>query len=156
MRFSPHTKLLGLLDWGVRRMSHLGISENFIRFGIVGTLGFCWDTGTVYALRPFVNLYLAGTCGFFVAATANWAANRIWTYRHHRHAAPHVQWAKFLTANGVGFIFNRGVYFTLISKYFGALTKTDIFYTQPVLAIAAGSVAGLCFNYTLSKRFVFR
>jgi putative flippase GtrA len=147
--------LLTRLDRGVVLLSRLGISENFIRFGIVGTLGFCWDTSTVYALRPFVNLYIAGTCGFLVAATANWAINRLWTYRHHQHSAPHVQWARFITANAIGFVFNRGVYFALISKYFISTAKTDIFYTQPVLAIAAGSISGLCFNYFLSKRFVF-
>jgi putative flippase GtrA len=147
--------LLTRLDKTVVLLSRLGISENFIRFGIVGTLGFCWDTSTVYALRPFVNLYIAGICGFLVAATANWATNRLWTYRHHQHSAPHVQWARFITANAIGFVFNRGVYFILISKYFISAAKTDIFYTQPVLAIAAGSISGLCFNYFLSKRFVF-
>jgi putative flippase GtrA len=147
--------LITLLDRGVGFLSRFGLSPNFIRFGIVGTLGFCWDTGTVYALRPFINLYAAGTCGFLVSATANWAANRLWTYRHQTHAAPHVQWARFMTANAIGFVFNRGVYFTLISKYFSTATKTDIFYSQPVLAIAAGSISGLCFNYFLSKRFVF-
>jgi putative flippase GtrA len=152
---SASREVLTLLDKGVVLLSRLGPSENFFRFAIVGALGFCWDTGTVYALRPFTNLYIAGTCGFIVAATANWAVNRIWTYRHHNHSAPHVQWARFMTANAIGFVFNRGVYFTLISKYFSVLTKTDIFYTQPVLAIAAGSISGLCFNYFLSKRFVF-
>jgi putative flippase GtrA len=155
MASSTSRDLLTLLDKGVALLSRVGLSENFIRFGIVGTLGFCWDTGTVYALRSHTNLYVAGTCGFLVAATANWAVNRLWTYRHHQHAAPHVQWAKFMTANAIGFVFNRGVYFTLVSKYFIATAKTDIFYTQPVLAIAAGSISGLCFNYFLSKRFVF-
>ena len=144
--------LLTLLDKGVVLLSRLGLSENFIRFGIVGVLGFCWDTGTVYALRPFTNLYVAGTCGFLVAATANWVINRLWTYRHQEHAALHVQWARFMTANAIGFVFNRGVFFTLVSKHFSNAAKTDIFHTQPVLAIAAGSIAGLCFNYFLSKR----
>jgi putative flippase GtrA len=148
-------EFVSLLDKGVALLSRLGFSATFIRFAIVGTLGFCWDTGTVYALRPFTNLYVAGICGFLVSATANWAINRLWTYRHHQHAAAHVQWARFMTANAIGFVFNRGVYFILISKFFIAATKTDIFYTQPVLAIAAGSVSGLCFNYFLSKRFVF-
>lgn len=152
---SASREFLTLLDKGVVLLSRLGFSENFIRFGIVGTLGFCWDTATVYALRPFTNLYVAGTCGFLVAATANWAVNRVWTYRHHEHAAPHIQWARFMTANAIGFVFNRGVYFTLVSKLFSTAAKTDIFYAQPVLAIAAGSISGLCFNYFLSKRFVF-
>ena len=148
-------EFMNLLDKGILLLSRLGFSETFIRFGIVGTLGFCWDTGTVYGLRPFTNLYVAGTCGFLVSATVNWAINRLWTYRHHQHSAPHVQWARFITANAIGFVFNRGAYFILISKYFIVTAKTDIFYTQPVLAIAAGSISGLFFNYFLSKRFVF-
>lgn len=136
------------LDAGVALLSRIGVSENFIRFAIVGTLGFCWDTGTVYLLRLYTNLYIAGTCGFVVAATANWAANRLWTFRHHDHASPHVQWAKFMTANAIGFVFNRGLFFLLVGKI-------ALFAAQPVLAIAAGSIAGLCFNYFLSKRFVF-
>jgi putative flippase GtrA len=149
-------ELLTLLDKGVELLARFGVSENFIRFAIVGTLGFFWDTCTVYALRPFTNLYVAGTCGFVVAATANWAVNRLWTYRHHNHSAPHLQWARFISANAVGFVFNRGVYFLLVSNYFSAAAKTDIFQAQPVLAIAAGSISALCFNYFLSKRFVFR
>lgn len=148
-------ELLVRLDQGVVMLSRFGLSETFIRFGIVGVLGFCWDTGTVYALRPYTNLYIAGTCGFLVAATANWAVNRLWTYRDRVHGALHWQWAKFITANAIGFIFNRGMFFTLVSQYFINLTKTGIFHTQPVLAIAAGSISGLCFNYFLSKRFVF-
>jgi putative flippase GtrA len=151
----PARSLLARFDNGVTVLSRVGLSENFIRFGIVGAMGFCWDTATVYALRPFTNLYLAGTCGFLVSATANWVVNRLWTYRHQTHAAPHIQWARFMTANAIGFVFNRGTYFILVSKYFSATAKTDIFSTQPILAIAAGSISGLCFNYFLSKRFVF-
>jgi putative flippase GtrA len=136
------------LDAGVGLLARTGISESFIRFTIVGAMGFCWDTGTVYALRAHTGLYIAGAFGFFVAATANWAANRLWTFRHHAHSAPHIQWAKFLAANFIGFIFNRGVFFALISI-------SALCYNQPVLAIIAGSIAGLCFNYFLSKRLVF-
>jgi putative flippase GtrA len=83
-----------------------------------------------------------------VAATANWGMNRVWTFRDHDHIAPHLQWVKFLLANLIGFIFNRGTFFALIS--ISVLCRS-----QPVLAIIAGSLAGLCFNYFLSKRLVF-
>jgi putative flippase GtrA len=137
------------LDTLVRLLAQLGLSESFIRFGIVGVAGFCWDTATVYALRHHTNLYVAGASGFFVAATANWLLNRVWTFRHVAHAAPHIQWLKFMAANAVGFVFNRGTFFTLITLFAS-------FAAQPVFAIAAGSAAGLCFNYFLSKRLVFR
>lgn len=138
-----------MLDALVRVIARFGLPESFVRFGFVGVLGFCWDTGTVYALRAHVNLYVAGACGFLVAATANWVLNRVWTFRHVAHDAAHVQWLKFVAANAVGFVANRGMFFTLITIY-------PLVYRQPVLGIVAGTCAGLVFNYVLSKKFVFR
>jgi len=142
-------RLTAVLDGLVALLARTGLSQDFIRFGIVGTLGFCWDTGTVYSLRGPVGLYVAGTAGFLVAATANWGLNRIWTFRHQTHGAAHRQWAKFMLANLLGFFLNRGTFFTLI-------TISPLCHAQPVLPIIAGSAAGLVFNYLLSKRFVFR
>jgi hypothetical protein len=59
------------LDSLVDLLACSGLSHDFIRFGIVGTLGFVWDTATVYAVKDFAGLYIAGACGFVVAATSN-------------------------------------------------------------------------------------
>lgn len=141
--------LLGGLDTGVAVLARFGLSEHFIRFAVVGAFGFCWDTATVYALRGICGLYIAGTAAFFVAATANWVVNRLWTFRGQTHEALHIQWAKFLAANAVGFVFNRGTFFILISI-------STLCHDNPVLPIIAGSICGLLFNYFLSKRYVFR
>jgi putative flippase GtrA len=127
----------------------LNVSRDFIRFAVVGTMGFCWDTATVYTLRHLTGLYIAGAAGFVVAATANWWINRLWTFRHLRHDAMHRQWLRFLVTNLIGFAINRGLFFTLIS--ISSYCRND-----PVYPIALGSFAGLGFNYFLSKRFVFR
>ncbi len=148
MSLAATRRVLGWLDDGVVLLSRTGISQDFLRFGVVGVLGFCWDTATVYALRGLVGLYAAGAAGFFVAATLNWLVNRVWTYQHLKHGSAHRQWAKFLVANSIGFIFNRGTFFTLI-------TVNALCRSQPVLPIICGSLAGLIFNYLLSKRFVF-
>ncbi len=136
------------LDRLVTAAARSGVREDFIRFGIVGTLGFCWDTSTVYALRSFAGLYAAGTAGFFIAASANWLLNRVWTFRHQAHGPAHRQWAKFMLANALGFVINRGIFFTLI-------TISPLCHAEPVIPIIAGSFAGLFFNYCLSKMFVF-
>ncbi len=141
-------RILNGLDISVRIGARTGLSESFIRFGIVGTLGFCWDTLTVYALKNVAGLYIAGTAGFLVAASANWMLNRFWTFRYQNHIAAHIQWAKFMAANSVGFIFNRGTFFELIAI-------SPICRSHPVFAIVAGSAAGILFNYFLSKRLVF-
>jgi putative flippase GtrA len=142
-------RVLAAVDQSIVLASKTGLSQNFIRFGMVGAFGFCWDTATVYTLRSFAGLYIAGTCGFIVAASVNWAMNRLWTYRHHNHDAAHKQWMRFILANFIGFTVNRGCFFILISFYV-------TFKSHPVLAIIAGSILGILFNYLLSKRFVFR
>ncbi|HQT65290.1 MAG TPA: GtrA family protein [Acidocella sp.] len=148
----PHNSLLIWLLAPYRLLiaiaARLNISEDFIRFGMVGTMGFCVDTITVYTLRGFIGLYAAGTVSFIVAASANWAVNRAWTFGHKNHDAMHTQWVRFLMVNLIGFIFNRGCFFTFI-------TISSFCHNQPVYAIIAGSFAGLGFNYFLSKRFVF-
>jgi putative flippase GtrA len=146
---APSRMILRGLDAAVDLLARTGISHDFIRFGIVGTLGFVWDTATVYALKGPAGLYIAGACGFLVAATINWAINRFWTFRHLDHNAAHHQLMQFLAVNSIGFVFNRGTFFTLVTV---SLRCRE----QPVLAIIAGSAAGLVFNYFLSKKYVFK
>ena len=121
----------------------------FLRFGVVGTFGFVIDTATVYATRGALGLYGAGAVAFLVAATANWWVNRVWTFRGLGGGALHRQWAKFLAANSLGFVLNRGAYFILV-------TVSVLCAANPVIAVAAGSVTGLAANFTLSRRLVFR
>jgi putative flippase GtrA len=118
----------------------------FLRFGVVGTVGFFIDTSTVYSLRSTIGLYAAGIAGYLTAATGNWVLNRIWTFRDSPDSGPAWrQWLLFLAANFVGFVLNRGTYVVLIA--FSLLCDT-----YPVLAIAAGSIAGMFVNFALSRR----
>ncbi len=121
----------------------------FLRFGIVGTFGFLVDTATVYATRGMLGLYGAGLLAFLVAATANWAINRVWTFRGMGSGALHRQWAMFLAANSLGFVLNRGAYFILV-------TVSALCAANPVIAVGAGSITGMFANFTLSRRLVFR
>ena len=121
----------------------------FLRFGTVGTAGFVVDTAVVYATRGALGLYGAGLLSFLVAASGNWALNRVWTFRGSSSGALHRQWAKFLAANSVGFVLNRGAYFTLV-------TISVLCATNPVIAVGAGSLTGMFANFTLSRRLVFR
>ncbi len=53
------------------------IAGQFLRFGVVGASGFVLDTATVYGLRGAIGLYAAGIVAYVVAASANWALNRL-------------------------------------------------------------------------------
>jgi putative flippase GtrA len=130
--------------------ARLRLLVQFITFGIVGTIGFVIDTGTVYALRHAVGLYVAGLAAYFTAATGTWLCNRLWTFRHVPRTEPwHVQWGRFFTANLGGFAINRGLYVVLVTFW-------DLAARQPVIAVGAGALAGLTLNFNLSRKLVFR
>ncbi len=128
----------------------LSLAAQLLKFGTVGGLGLLWDVSTVYALQPIVGVTTAALAAFFVAATMNWMLNRLWTFRGRGSDAPLVrQWLSFLGANGLGFTLNRSTFFVLIG--FVPFCRAHL-----VTALAAGSLSGMCANFTLSRRLVFR
>jgi putative flippase GtrA len=129
--------------------AHLMVATQFIRFGVVGVSGFLVDTATVYGLRHALGLYGAGLVAYVTAASSNWLLNRIWTFRGHGSGSAHRQWARFMVTNLGGFVLNRGTYAALVAFL-------PIAARQPVIAIAAGAVAGMFVNFILSRRLVYR
>jgi putative flippase GtrA len=125
------------------------VLRQFLRFGVVGTFGFVVDTSVVYATRHVLGLYGAGVAAYLVAASANWVLNRAWTFRGQGSGPAHRQWMRFMLANLVGFALNRGTYAILV-------TAIAVCAEQPVIAVAAGSIAGLGANFALSRALVFR
>lgn len=122
----------------------------FVKFGIIGSLGFLWDSVTVYGLRPFVGLTLATLIAYFVAASFNWLLNRLWTFKG---AAPHLhpvlQWLRFLLASSSGFFLNRGTVYILFFLF-------PLCVRQPIFALMAGALAGMLANFNLSQKLVFK
>lgn len=136
----------------LRRMAdaaRLRLLAQFLRFGVVGTFGFVVDTACVYALRHALGLYGAGAVAYVVAASANWLLNRVWTFRGQGGGPAHRQWARFLAVNMIGFVLNRGAYAVLIAT-------VPLAAEQPVIATAAGALAGMVVNFVLSRTMVFR
>jgi putative flippase GtrA len=133
----------------VLRPEHVVVLAQFVRFGTVGAFGFVVDTSVVYATRFWLGLYGAGALAFFVAASANWVLNRVWTFRGRNSGRMHHQWLKFLAANSIGFVLNRGAFFLLV-------TISPLCVAYPVIAVFAGTLAGMVANFVLSRRLVFR
>ncbi|PHK96672.1 GtrA-like protein [Pseudoroseomonas rhizosphaerae] len=133
---------------------HAALAGQAFRFGVVGTAGFVVDTATLYlALWLGAGLYGGRVLSYLAAASGNWALNRAWTFRAARrpggHAGAARQWALFLLVNLVGFAVNYGTYAALVASW-------PLAAAHPVLAVAAGSLAGMTGNFVLSRRFVFR
>lgn len=121
----------------------------FLRFGVVGGIGWMVDTATVYATKDFIGVQAAGIPAYLTAATCNWALNRVWTFRGQGSGPMHRQWLAFLATNLIGFTANRGSYELLVT--FSAFCAAN-----PFLATFAGAFAGMVPNFVLSRRVVFR
>lgn len=137
-------RLTGLIGLGRSRTL-----LQFLRFGVVGTVGFVVDTAVLYAgLAAGLGLYSGRAVSYLAAATTTWALNRAWTFRGQGDGPALRQWVVFVLVNLVGFACNYGTY--------AALVGSVAFVAQhPVLGVAAGSLAGMTGNFLLSRRFVF-
>jgi len=125
------------------------IAGQLLRFSAVGVVGFAVDTATLYAaLELGAGLYTGRLASYLTAATVTWALNRRFTFSDRRTDRLATEWVRFLAANGVGGAIN---YFT----YAALVATLPYVAAHPWLAVAAGSLAGLAVNFTLSRRLVF-
>jgi putative flippase GtrA len=128
--------------------------SQFLRFAFIGGTGFFVNEAVLFVIIKVlhVNAYAAGVLAFLCTVTYTWMGNRLLTFRNEAAHGAHallVEWAKFVGANLVGFVVNYGVYSALVMFARAPLNS-------PYLALACGTLAGLFFNFTLSKRLVFR
>ncbi|HEY0266022.1 MAG TPA: GtrA family protein [Rhizomicrobium sp.] len=133
----------------VARLSKLSI----LRFAVIGALGMPVDWGV---LQLMVHLgtgpYAGRLISWFCAATFTWTGNRYFTFaatRAQGFAATGREWLRFLAANAVGGLVNVGLYSVLVRfapPPFNGLT----------VALVCGVLLGLVFNFTLSKKVVFK
>jgi putative flippase GtrA len=124
------------------------IGPQFLKFGVVGTIGFLADTATVYALRDVIGVYAAGLAGSAVSSSITWPLNRHWTFDG--GGGPiHRQLPLYLGANLLALALNRSVFMILVAL-------VPLCQREPVFAVAAGAIAGMFVNFFLSRSVVFR
>ena len=152
--------MLALVDWLVGALpgpaqhhisaGHRQLLAQVLQFGTVGVVGFLVDTAAVYATAAALGLYAAGVFAYAVAVTTTWWLNRVWTFRGAGRPGPmHRQWLRFVLANLPGLCLNLGTYFMLVAT-------VPFCARVPVLAVAAGALAGMSANFILSRQMVFR
>lgn len=91
--------------------------ERFIKFAMVGTIGFVVDFGTLNILLATLlppvdsagnslttNVALATTVAFIAAITSNFIWNRLWTYPDSRSRSIFRQMAQFATVSVIGWL----------------------------------------------------
>jgi putative flippase GtrA len=128
------------------------VTSRFLRFAIVGTLGFVVDAGVLaLVLQSGLAGFHAGRClSFLAAASFTWALNRRFTFADGAasHGGGGAQWARYVGAMSAGAAVNYAVY-ALVLAWAG--------YTALIapFAVAAGSIAGLGVNFSAARWFVF-
>jgi putative flippase GtrA len=123
----------------------------FLRFALVGAAGFVVNEAALWIALNVLHLGkdAAWFFAFVPAVTFTWWGNRSFTFREHASTGARAmlnEWVRFVTTNSFGALVNLIVYELLIH-----LTTVS-----PLLALACGVLAGMVFNFTLSKRLVFR
>lgn len=127
------------------------LPRQFSRFAFVGVIGFVVDAAMLYACLKVLGfgMYTGRLVSYLCAATTTWYLNRRMTFAHCDRAAPGRQWLRFLASNGVGGLINYGSYSVIVATLPAGMLI-------PLLGVAAGSIAGLLFNFTASRFFVFQ
>jgi len=126
--------------------------SRFLRFAAVGSAGFVVNWLALAAVLNIAHLdkYSGWFAAFLVAVTFTWWGNRTFTFRDAAAREGLVgEWAAFLVANSLGAAANFAVYSGLVT-----FAASPLGY--PLVAIAAGTLVGLLFNFAASQRFVFR
>lgn len=126
------------------------IRTEFLFFGLSGLVGFIIDAGVVYFLTHFARWepVPAQLVAFSVAVTITWLINRKITFAQATNAHLLAEWWRYVAANSAGAFIANAVYVTLVLN----LVRCS---EQPVLALAAGSLAGLLVNFLASRSWVF-
>jgi putative flippase GtrA len=126
---------------------------SILRFAVIGALGLPVDAGILWLMTHIAGLdpYSGRVISWLCAATFTWTGNRYFTFRSRRARGllgVGKEWLRFLAANAVGGLVNVGLYATLVR--FAPPPFNNLY-----LALVVGVLAGLVFNFTLSRILVF-
>ena len=141
--------LSALKRFSETRLGRLAVQ--FGKFGLVGIVGLGVDVAVLYLLMAETGLgpYGARLLSFLAAASTTWALNRTFTFRGAHNGTLLTQWARFIAANAFGGLINYGTFAVMVASLAAVAA-------HPVLGVAAGSIAGMFFNFAASKKLVFR
>ena len=137
---------------------NLLFKHTFIRFAIVGGVGFLVDLTSMLLLSIWLPHLLARGIAFWIAASSNWWWNRHITFidvqkAQHKKAAV-LQWMQFLGSSVVAFIPNWGCYLFLLAHP-PATPSPTLTLLWPYLAMVPGVLAGMMLNYIFSRFWIF-
>lgn len=125
------------------------LEPSFIKFAVVGALGFFIDGGVLTLLMGMDwHIIASRACSFSAAVTATWMANRVWTFKSGGPRAMHREYTYYFTTQIAGAIINLSVFLLIIHLY-------PWLRSLPLIPLAFGSAVAMAFNFLVLKNFVY-
>lgn len=123
-------------------------SRDVVRFVVVGGFGFIVNYVVLTILISGLGLptLAAQIISTEIALLATFIGNNYWAFKGHEHIPVFHKLVKFHMSAGIGLVINVSAQALLVS--YG-----HIHYG---IALVGGTLAGLVWNYTLNKKFVFK
>jgi putative flippase GtrA len=126
--------------------------ERFLKFMVVGTIGFVVDFGTLNLLHLVFGLdvLVANTISFSLAVLSNFTWNRLWTYPDSRSKPIRSQLVQFFIVNVVGWGINTLVLWLLTPVFTDLIGELG--YN---LAKAIATIIVLFWNFFINRYWTY-
>ena len=127
------------------------IDPAFLRFGVVGAIGFVVDAVVLHLLTGLAGLnpFVGQAIAFPAAVLVTWPLNRAWTFRRGGQSGRLKQAAVYFGVQCAGFAANYVI-------YSAALMTMPVLRHWLVIPLALGAAMGLCVTFAGSKHLAFR
>jgi len=94
-------------------------SERFLKFAVVGTIGFVIDFSVMNLLGAFlnINLFYRSTASFIIAVISNFLFHRFWTFPESRSKKIFNQLTQFGIVSVLGYFIRTVVLLWIVTPY---------------------------------------
>ncbi len=133
-------------------------AERFLKFLVVGTVGFVVDFGTLALLKEVVGLptVIANTISFSAAVVSNFTLNRYWTYPDSRSKPIASQISQFTVVSLIGLAINNTILVVLEGPMDTLLTRAAITVVRGYIpAKMVATVVVLFWNFFVNRYWTY-
>ena len=124
--------------------------KTFIVFSAAGVIGLITEISCVAFFFRFFELsaLTSKALAFPIAVFVTWIINRNLTFNEYKKSNFVTEFIKYLNVTLIGAMVNNSVYILIVNLF-------DTTLVTALLAVAAGSAAGLTTNFFGARRYVF-
>lgn len=125
--------------------------KQFIKFGIVGTIGFIVDASILLILVHifYFEISIARFFSFLIAVFVTWLINRNFTFSDNKNIDKKKEYFYYLVIQFFGVLLNYLIFISLINQY-------TFFREHLILPLAIASIIAMFSNYLILKKVVYK